>query len=64
MTGSQRFWLKLLKVLRQGFQGCWHESYAKELWTEELHHVFALKAHVLGTFHHVFTLDSLSGSYL
>ena len=34
------------------------------LWTEKLHHVFALEAHVSGTFHHVFTLDSLSGNYL
>ena len=26
--------------------------------------MFALEAHELGTFHHVFTLDSLSGGYL
>ena len=30
----------------------------------ELHHVFTLKAHVSSMFYHVFTLDSLSGSYL
>ena len=45
-------------------QGFWHESYAKKLWTEKLHHVFALEVHGLGMFHHVFTLDSLSGCYL
>ena len=44
--------------------GFWQESYAKELWTSKLHHVFTLKAHVLGVFHHVFTLNMLSGSYL
>ena len=26
--------------------------------------MFALEAHVLGTFHHVFALDTLSGGYL
>ena len=26
--------------------------------------MFALEVHVLGTFHHVFALDSLSGGYL
>ena len=26
--------------------------------------MFALEVHVLGTFHHVFALDSLSGCYL
>ena len=26
--------------------------------------MFAWKAHMSGTFHHVFTLDTLSGSYL
>ena len=72
-TGSWRFWLGLSKVLRQGFRVCWHgiaegigfwhESYTEELWTEELHQVFALEVCVSGMFHHVFTLDSLSGSY-
>ena len=45
-------------------QDFWHESYAKELWTSKLRHVFALEACLLGMFHHVFTLDSLSGCYL
>ena len=45
-------------------QDFWHESYAEELWTSKLHHVFALEACLLGMFHHVFTLDSLSGCYL
>ena len=44
-----------------GFQ---QDSYAEELWTAELHHVFTLEACVAGTFHHVFALDLLSGSYL
>ena len=39
-------------------------SYAEESWTEELHHVFALKARVLGMLHHVFALDSYFGSCL
>ena len=61
-------------MLRQGFRVCrhgfaegtgfWYESYAEELWTKKFHHVSALEAHVLGMFHHVFTLDSLSGGYL
>ena len=49
------------KIRVQGFR---QESYAEELWTEELHHLFTLKACVSSMFHHVFALDSLSGSYL
>ena len=45
----------------QGFQ---HESDAEKLWTKELHRVFTLELRVLGVFHHVFTLNSLSGCYL
>ena len=56
----------IAKISRvQGFQhgivegiGFWHESYAKELWTSELHHVFALEAHVSGKLHHVSTLEA------
>ena len=56
----------IAKISRvQGFQHgivegirFWHESYAKELWTSELHHVFALEAHVSGKLHHVFTLEA------
>ena len=74
MTEFQRFWLGLLKVLRQGFRVCrhgiaegtgfWHESYTEELWTAELHHVFTLKARMSGTFHHVFALKArMSGTF-
>ena len=55
----QGFWHGIAKGL-----GFWHGSYTKELWTSELHHVFALEVHVSGMFHHVFTLDMLSGGYL
>ena len=63
-------------MLRQEFRVCQHGiakqlkvlarelQYAKGLWIEELHHVFALKAPVSGTFHHVFALDLCFGGYL
>ena len=56
MTGSQRCQDK-----GSGFP---QESYAEKLWTEELHHVFALEACLSGMFHHVFALDSYFGGYL
>ena len=47
---NDRF-LKVLAGVAEGaetrVQGCQHEGYAKELWTEKLHHVFALEARVL-----------------
>ena len=46
----QGFWHGIAESL--GFQ---QESYTKELWTSELHHVFALKVHVCyDTFHFSF----------
>ena len=63
MTEFQRFWLGLLKVLRQGFRVCrhgiaegtgfWYESYTEELWTAELHHVFALEAYSMCRVHFI-----------
>ena len=64
MTGFLKVLAGIAKGAEIRVQGSSKRVTPRSYGQKELHHVFALEAHVLGTFHHVFALDLCFGGYL